>query len=166
MKISQKAVFSIGLGVVGLIAILYSLSRPLDIKAAQPEMATETLVIITKDSVQHLFSVEIANTPLKEQIGLMYRKHMEDSHGMLFEFTPERHVSFWMKNTILPLDMLFIAADGTIKTIHENAEPQSTKSIPSGVPVTGVLELNAGRVKALGIQPGDQVLHPFFKKSE
>jgi uncharacterized membrane protein (UPF0127 family) len=81
---------------------------------------------------------------------------------MLFDFYQEQPVSFWMKNTLIPLDMIFIAADGTIRHIHSNAVPLSTDPIPSQFPVRGVLEINGGSAKLLGIKPGDKVRHPIF----
>jgi uncharacterized protein len=81
---------------------------------------------------------------------------------MLFDFHQPETVAFWMKNTKLPLDMVFIRADGTISTIMANAEPYSTKQIPSAEPVRAVLEINGGQAGALGIRPGDHVLAPIF----
>ncbi|MBB4189545.1 uncharacterized membrane protein (UPF0127 family) [Sinorhizobium terangae] len=87
----------------------------------------------------------------------MYRRQMAPDHGMLFDFGETRRVMMWMKNTYLPLDMLFVARDGTVRTIHENAVPLSEAIIDSGEPVAFVLELNAGTVKRLGIKPGDRL---------
>jgi uncharacterized membrane protein (UPF0127 family) len=81
---------------------------------------------------------------------------------MLFDFYHEQKVSFWMKNTLIPLDMLFIAGDGTIRHIHANAKPLSTDTIPSEYPVRAVLEINGGTAALLGIKPGDKVKHPIF----
>jgi uncharacterized membrane protein (UPF0127 family) len=81
---------------------------------------------------------------------------------MLFDFSPEQQVSMWMKNTYIPLDMIFIRADGRILRIAENTEPESTKIIPSGGLAKGVLEVIAGTAKKYGIQPGDRVAHPLF----
>ena len=92
----------------------------------------------------------------------MFREHMDPDHGMLFEMDGTAITQFWMKNTLIPLDMLFIAPDGTIKTIHENAVPKSLDSISSEVPVSAVLELNGGRAQALGIAAGDKVIYSFF----
>jgi len=122
----------------------------------------ETLEIVTKNGV-HVFSVEIATTDQERETGLMYRKQMPEGQGMLFDFRPEQPVSMWMKNTYIPLDMIFIRADGRILRIAENTEPMSTKIIASGGPVTGVLEVIAGTAKKLGIAPGDRVGHPLFK---
>ena len=84
--------------------------------------------------------------------------------GMLFDFGRIEPVAMWMQNTYLPLDMLFIRADGTIARIAANTEPLSTRTIPSGEPVLAVLELNAGTAAKLGIKPGDRVEHPVFKR--
>ena len=81
---------------------------------------------------------------------------------MLFDFYQEMPVSFWMKNTLIPLDMVFIAGDGTVKHIHANAVPLSTDAIPSEFPVRAVLEINGGSAALLGIKPGDKVKHPIF----
>jgi uncharacterized membrane protein (UPF0127 family) len=83
---------------------------------------------------------------------------------MLFDFQRMAPVSMWMQNTYIPLDMLFIRADGTIARIEEHTEPLSTRTIPSGEPVLGVLELNAGTSSQLGIKAGDRVEHPMFKR--
>ena len=91
--------------------------------------------------------------------GLMYRQELGPDAGMLFDFFEERPVSFWMRNTFIPLDMLFIASDGTIRNIHINARPHDPTSIPSGGPVQFVLEIPGGRSKELGIKAGDTVTH-------
>ena len=104
------------------------------------------------------FEVELA----QRARGLMFREKLGPYEGMLFDFYKEAPVSFWMKNTLIPLDMIFIAADGTIRSIHANAVPHSTESIPSQFPVRAVLEINGGSAKLLGIKPGDKVLHPIF----
>jgi hypothetical protein len=126
----------------------------------------ETLVIEGNAGGRHSFEVEIASTPAEEEIGLMFREQMAPDHGMLFEMGRTAMTSFWMKNTLIPLDMLFIAADGVIETIHENAVPKSLTGISSEVPVAAVLEINGGRAKELGIGVGDQVIHPYFKISQ
>src|SRR6202163_993032 len=121
----------------------------------------QPLEIVTKSGVQ-VFSVEMATTEQEKETGLMYRKELPDGKGMLFDFSPEQQVSMWMKNTYIPLDMIFIRADGRILRIAENTEPLSTKIIPSGGPAKGVLEVIAGTAKKYGIAPGDRVAHPLF----
>ncbi|MCP4618294.1 MAG: DUF192 domain-containing protein [Bradyrhizobium sp.] len=132
--------------------------------AAQARAANfSTLEIATKTGV-HIFSVEMATTEEERQTGLMYRKELADGKGMLFDFTPEQQISMWMKNTYIPLDMIFIRADGRISRIAENTEPQSTAIISSGGLARGVLEVPAGTAQKYGIAPGDRVSHPMFGK--
>lgn len=118
----------------------------------------DEISIETAAGATHRFTVELAITEAQRQRGLMYRKEMPPDHGMLFEFGNPRSVSMWMENTVLPLDMLFIQDDGTILNIHENAVPFSRATIDSDGPVKFVLELNAGRSRALGIAAGDKVV--------
>jgi len=106
--------------------------------------------------------VEIADTAEERARGLMFRKQLGAYEGMLFDFFQEMQVSFWMKNTLIPLDMVFIAGDGTVKHVHANAVPLSTDAIPSRYPVRAVLEINGGSAALLGIKPGDKVKHPIF----
>lgn len=130
---------------------------------AIPAQAAEdqTLEIVTKNGV-HVFIVEVATTDAERQKGLMFRKELPEGRGMLFDFKLDQDVSMWMRNTLIPLDMLFINADGRIRRIAENTEPLSERTIPSGGPVRGVLEVSGGTAKKLGIAPGDRVAHPFF----
>jgi uncharacterized membrane protein (UPF0127 family) len=121
----------------------------------------QTLEIVTRTGVQ-VFSVEMATTEQEKETGLMYRKELADGKGMLFDFSPEQQISMWMKNTYIPLDMIFIRADGRILRIAENTEPMSTRIISSGGLAKGVLEVIAGTAKKYGIQPGDRVAHPLF----
>ena len=121
----------------------------------------QPLEIVTKSGV-HVFSVEMATTEEEKTTGLMYRKELAEGKGMLFDFTPEQEVSMWMKNTYIPLDMIFIRADGRILRIAENTEPMSTKIIPSRGLAKGVLEVIAGTAQKYGIAPGDRVAHPLF----
>src|ERR1700739_3233490 len=121
----------------------------------------QPLEIVTKTGV-HVFSVEMATTEQEKETGLMYRKELADGKGMLFDFSPEQEVSMWMKNTYISLDMIFIRADGRILRIAENAQPLSTKIIPSRGLAKAVLEVVAGTAQKYGIAPGDRVGHPLF----
>jgi uncharacterized membrane protein (UPF0127 family) len=120
-----------------------------------------SLVVVTGGR-EVKFDVELALNDAERSRGLMYREKLGPYDGMLFDFFQDAPVSFWMKNTLIPLDMLFIAGDGTIKHIHSNATPLSTESIPSQFPVRAVLEINGGSARLLGIKPGDKVRHPIF----
>lgn len=124
--------------------------------------SVQPLEIVTKNGV-HVFSVEMATTDKERKTGLMYRKELPDGKGMLFDFSPEQQISMWMKNTFIPLDMIFIRADGRILRIAENTEPHSLAIISSGGPARAVLEVIAGTAHKYGIKPGDRVAHPLFK---
>ena len=121
----------------------------------------QTLEIASKTGV-HAFSVEIAENDADRAKGLMFRKELPEGRGMLFDFHREQEVSFWMQNTYIPLDMIFIRGDGSILRIAENTEPLSTRMIPSGGPVRAVLEVIGGTARKLGIAPGDRVASPIF----
>ena len=112
------------------------------------------------------FTVEVAADHLSQQRGLMYRRDLPADAGMLFDFHQEGRVAFWMKNTPLPLDMLFIRGDGTVSSVQPNATPFSTATIPSPEPVRAVLEINGGRAHDLGIKPGDRVRAGIFHDPE
>jgi uncharacterized membrane protein (UPF0127 family) len=117
---------------------------------------------VKTDDASHKFSVEMADTPEAITQGLMFRESLAPDAGMLFDFGEVRPASMWMKNTLIPLDMLFIDADGQVIAIARNAVPGSLRSLGPGVPVRAVLEIGGGRAKALGIMPGDTVQHPIF----
>jgi uncharacterized protein len=125
-------------------------------------MATEALTIRSKNG-PHAFAVEVMRDDASRARGLMFRRTMAPDHGMLFDFGQTLPVNMWMKNTYLPLDMVFIRADGTVARVAADAEPLSTRVIPSGEPVLSVLELNAGTAAKLGIRAGDRVEHPLFR---
>ena len=105
----------------------------------------------------HSFIVEVAETSQQQAKGMMFRTELADDRGMLFPFTEVRMASFWMKNTVIPLDIIFIRPDGVIENIAENAEPYSTIPVESTAPVTAVLELRGGLAAEMGIAAGDKV---------
>jgi uncharacterized protein len=125
------------------------------------EAGQQTLEIATKSGV-HVFAVEVVDNDADRAKGLMYRKELPEGRGMLFDFHREQEVSFWMQNTYIPLDMVFIRGDGRILRIAENTEPLSTRLISSGGPVRAVLEVIGGTARKLGIAPGDRVASPIF----
>jgi uncharacterized membrane protein (UPF0127 family) len=131
---------------------------------AQPlraEAALETLQIDTAGGARVL-QVEVMRTDQERERGLMFRKYLPKDRGMLFDFPREEPVLFWMKNTYIPLDMLFIDHTGRVISIKHNAEPLSETVIPSGGPTSGVLEINGGEADELGIKAGDIVHNSFF----
>ncbi|MDP9787718.1 DUF192 domain-containing protein [Agrobacterium tumefaciens] len=118
---------------------------------------SEPLTIETASGKTHDFVAELALDDAQRAQGLMFRKSMPSEYGMLFDFGEARAVAMWMRNTLIPLDMLFIGSDGRITHIHENAVPHSEAIISSRGPVKFVLELNGGAAKRSGIKPGDMV---------
>ncbi len=122
----------------------------------------QTIEIVSKGRV-HVFTVEVADNDEERARGLMFRKELPEGRGMLFDFHREQDVAFWMKDTPLSLDIIFIRGDGTIRRIAANTVPFSLDSIPSGGPVRAVLEVIAGTAKKLGIQPGDKVAAPILR---
>ena len=121
----------------------------------------QTLEIASKTGV-HSFAVEMATTEAEREKGLMFRKELPEGRGMLFDFHREQEVGFWMQNTYIPLDMIFIQGDGRILRIEANTQPLSTKLIPSNGPVRAVLEVIGGTAEKLGIAAGDRVASPIF----
>ena len=120
---------------------------------------TGTLVLKT-DSGDHSFNIEVATTDRERALGLMFRRSLPENAGMLFLYDQAQPAAMWMKNTLIPLDMVFISADGKVHRIEQNAEPFSTSLIPSEGPVVGVLELNGGEAAKIGLKRGDKVLYP------
>ncbi len=121
----------------------------------------EPLEVVTHHGVRR-FRVEVADTEASRGRGLMYRKSLAADRGMLFDFKAPQPVAFWMKNTLIPLDMLFISPNGRIIAIARNATPYSETQIPSGGDVLGVLEIRGGRAAEIGIEPGDRVSEKIF----
>lgn len=123
--------------------------------------AQDTIEIVTSSGV-HAFSVELATNDAERARGLMFRKSLPEGHGMLFDFQTEQPVQFWMRNTYIPLDMIFIRGDGRVLNIAQNATPLSDALIPSAGPVRSVLEVIAGTARKYHIAPGDRVTGSFF----
>lgn len=111
---------------------------------------------------QASFAVELALTPEERGRGLMFRESMPNNAGMLFIFDPPRAVSFWMRNTLIPLDMVFADRDGVVQRVHSNAIPGDETGISGGDDVYAVLEVNAGLAKVYGISAGTEMRHPLF----
>ena len=150
-----------------LIALLAAL--PLSARAqttAQPELPKEKLVVVTKDGARHEFTVEMALSPEQQTVGLMFRTNVPADGGMLFDWGVPRDSTMWMRNTVSPLDMLFINDDGTIRRIAEDTVPQSLAMIESRGPVRATLELAAGTAKRLGIRVGDRVEQGIFNATK
>jgi uncharacterized protein len=122
---------------------------------------TERLEIVTATG-PHAFEVEVARSEKDRARGLMFRRSLPQDHGMLFLFENERPIAMWMKNTYIPLDMVFVSRKGRVTSIARGAIPLSEAVIPSGGPVYAVIELSAGAADAIGLSVGDHVRHPEF----
>ncbi len=118
-----------------------------------------TLVLKT-DTGDHSFDIEVATTDRDRARGLMFRRSLPENAGMLFLYDPPQPAAMWMKNTLIPLDIVFISPDGRVHRIESRAEPFSTTLIPSDGTVAAVLELNAGQADKIGLKRGDQVVSP------
>jgi uncharacterized protein len=141
-------------------AAICGLSQPA-LAAELQQFANSELTIISS-SGPHRFTVELAETREQMRRGLMFRQSLAPDAGMLFDYKQPKVATMWMRNTLIPLDMLFVDAQGRIVNIHERAVPQSDNRIAAAAPVRAVIELNGGTAARLGIEPGDRVLHPIF----
>lgn len=128
----------------------------------QPRLPTEPLVIVTRDDRRLDFTVEMALAPEQQMIGLMFRQEVKPDEGMLFDWGQPRESSMWMRNTLVSLDMVFIAADGRIHRIAERTVPRSLATVESRGPVRATLELAAGTAERLNLRVGDRVRHRLF----
>jgi uncharacterized membrane protein (UPF0127 family) len=128
-----------------------------------PEYFENTVTIVSKDGTSHEFNIEIAATPSEQAKGLMFRESLAEDAGMLFLFKTVDERSFWMENTFIPLDLIFIEPDGTIQHIHTMAKPQDRTAITSGQKSKAVLEINGGTSDKLDIAVGDKVYHSAFR---
>jgi uncharacterized protein len=132
------------------------------IALAPAQAAGHATIEIVSGSGVHAFDVQLATNDAERERGLMFVKSLPEGQGMLFDFKRDQPVSFWMHNTYIPLDMLFIAGDGRVMHIAENAKPLSDALIPSQYPVRAVLEVIGGTVEKLGIKTGDRVSGSIF----
>jgi uncharacterized protein len=153
------------IGLLALAPAAMLAARAQEPTAAQPELPKERLTIVTKDGHSHPFDVEIARTPAQQTVGEMFRPSVPSDGGMLFLWPAPQESQMWMKNTLASLDMVFIDADGTIRSIAEATVPQSLRIIDSGGPVAATLELAGGTTARLGITVGDKVVGPEFHRS-
>lgn len=135
------------------------------ITQAQAELEKQELVITTKAGVRHVFSVEVARTPREQEIGEMFRTVVPEDGGMLFVWPAPQRSMMWMKNTLVPLDMVFIGPDHRVQAIAENTVPYSLAPVGSQAPVIATLELKGGVTEKLGIRIGDLIETAVFGNS-
>lgn len=155
------AAFAVPYGTVRAESPPAAKQEPAPLREPLDRWPQSTLGIRSGDRV-HRFRVWIADTFLRREQGLMWVKQLPPDRGMLFVFEQPQLASFWMKNTFVPLDLLFVAPDGRVIRIAENARPHSLDTIDSMGYVTGVLELPGGTAQRLSLRSGDTVLHPAF----
>jgi len=135
--------------------LVIALSVLLMAAAPSVALAADTDATFHTGKGDFTFHLEFADTPAEQEKGLMFRTSLAPDAGMLFDFHDEEVVAFWMKNTLIPLDMVFIGGDGTVKTIHANAAPGDLTPISSVAPIRFVLEIAGGQAAAIGLVPGD-----------
>ncbi len=140
-----------------ILLLLSALQAPL--AASEPQVLEKSELILVSGERTFRFNVELADEPRERRVGLMHRKEMAPDHGMLFDFGQNQQVSMWMRNTFIPLDMLFINEHGEIVNIGRNTVPHSEEVVASEGPVRFVLEVVAGTARLLGLEPGDIVRH-------
>jgi len=158
-----KTAFGCVLLFLCLLSVVYPYIGAGGLSATTPlRFQLDKLTIQTVGGERH-FTVEIAETREQQERGLMFRKMLPHDHGMLFVWNKDTPISMWMKNTLIPLDMLFIDSHGRIVHIAENAVPESTVIISSGQPIRAVIELAGGTAVLDGIKVGDTVIHSHFK---
>ena len=151
--------------IAGVLVPLASWAQNAEPTGPQPELPKQAITIVTNDGVKHVLHVEVASTTEQQTVGEMFRKSVPADGGMLFDWHGVQESDMWMKNTLVPLDMIFIGPDGKVTHIAENTVPQSLRIISSDGPVRATLELAAGTAKRLGIDVGDTVLAPMFDKA-
>lgn len=154
----SRSIFSeLALAIVSALLLFFAPAE------SRSEAALQRLTFITSSGA-HEFRVEIADTPGARSKGLMYRKSLPPDQGMLFAFRREEPIMMWMKNTYIPLDMIFVSSQGVVTKIEADTVPKSEAIISSGDPAYAVIELNAGVASKIGLKPGDEVRHSAFRR--
>lgn len=145
-----------------VLVVVLALSMAQAAAAQQETLPIEAVTVRLADGTEQVFQSEMAITPQQQAMGMMFRTEMAPNAGMLFVFGEVRRASFWMRNTLIPLDIIFVRANGRIANIIANAEPETEAHRRSTGRVAGVLEIPGGRAAELGIQAGDLIVHPAF----
>lgn len=147
-----------------LVALALAFAFAMPAAAQNPTVRFEKSdLTIESGGKRHRFTVEFADNDERRTLGLMHRRQMAADAGMLFDFKRDSPVAMWMRNTLIPLDMLFVDREGIVRHIHERAVPMSEAIISSEENVRAVLELNGGTAARLGLKKGDRLVHPMFR---
>ena len=144
------------------ISLIFILITVVNANAQSPVEFKKSTIEIKTNKGDYTFLVELALSPSQKSYGLMYRQSMPENHGMLFIYDKPQVATMWMKNTYIPLDMVFIKSDGIIENIIQRTTPHSLDVLSATNKVRSVLELNAGTISKLGIKAGDEVIHDIF----
>ena len=156
--------FAVTFAILALAPMTFALSANAQTaKGDKVDFGEPKPLTIQSENGAHTFQVEEAKTLGQQARGMMYRETMEPDTGMIFEFEEPKLATIWMKNTAIPLDILFVRSNGKILKIEHSHQPYTLRSASSEAVVAAVVELKGGRSKELGIRPGDQIDHPFFK---
>ena len=156
MRFTRTVFYSLAACAAGLCVGTGASAQDCGMLPSMHRLKVETMTILSAKGPVKL-KTELALSPAEQERGLMCRKSVPTDHAMLFVFKPAQPVAFWMKNTLVPLDMLFVGADGHIFNIVRKAPALSLEPIPSNGQAVGVIEIGGGRADALGIEPGDKV---------
>ena len=154
--------FSFGMAVVGLGALLWVFDGSGG-DESRPPFEQSSFSIINAKGARFSFEAEVARSKKEQAYGLMFMRSMPDNKGMIFTFSPPGEAIFWMKNTLIPLDILFVRPDGTIGRIAASAQPQDMTPIRSQQPISAVIEINGGLAKKYGLETGDKVETPIMQ---
>lgn len=149
---------------IRLYAVVMACVIALLVVAAPAGAFEESSLTVETSSGTHAFTIEIARTPQEQALGLMHRRSLAPDYAMLFPFERAREASFWMRDTYVSLDMVFIAENGVVHRIERDTEPLSLRSVVSRGPVIAVLEFVAGTADRIGLAPGDVVTHPDLQR--
>ena len=149
-----------------LLLVVMGLLSPAAQASAKESLDTQKLqaVTVVTQNGNQTFTAEFANTPAQRARGLMFRTRLPERQGMLFDFGRDQEIRMWMKNTLIPLDMIFIQSDGRIHRIEQNTKPESLRVISSNGPARAVLEMRAGTSKKYSLAPGDRIINPLFSQ--
>jgi uncharacterized protein len=165
-RISRRQALGVAKFCLAVVVVFIVAVVPRYLLAQSPILFSKTSVVIETGTGVQQFTMELAKEPGQHAQGLMGRQSLAADSGMLFVYAPPRRVSMWMKDTLIPLDMLFVRPDGIIESIVERTTPLSLTTIRSDQPVRAVIELNAGTAKRLRIEAGNRVTHDVFKSPD
>jgi uncharacterized protein len=162
-RVNLKTGAAIAASVVFVMMGVFGMTAAVRSDGLQAQLKRDQLTLVMATGEQAI-SIEVAETMEQKAKGLMFRRSLDDKMGMLFPYGQPQEITMWMKNTYIPLDMVFLTSDGTVHRIAAMTEPFSEATVASQGPVSAVLELNGGAAARFGLKAGDKVRHPLFQK--